>query len=166
MNTPQNPPQRPSRRIPVPSDVSVLPDEKILRVAEFSYGIYWKGLAVLALGVLVAIKVWTLGLYLMTIAGIMLGVAYVTKHYLLLILTDKRILVRSGILRMDTVQLPLERVESAELERTIPGALLGYAAVVLTGTGSRVIAVPFVDHPQIFRRVVDEQIYATAKKDK
>ena len=154
------------KRIPLPADVSVLPDEKLIRVAEFHWGIYWKGLVVLAIGLLVATQVWTMGLYIMVIAGLMLGTSYLTKHYLLLILTDKRLLVRTGIIRMDTVQMALERIESVELERTIPGMILGYAAVVITGTGSRVVAVPFVDMPHAFRRLTDEQIYAFNNKDK
>ena len=158
--------QKTGRTIPLPSDVSVLPDEKIIRVADFHWGIYWKGLAVFAIGLLVAIPVWTMGVYIMFIASIMLLVAYMTKHYLLLILTDKRLLMRTGLIRMDTVQLSLERVESVELERTIPGMLLGYASVVITGTGSRVMAVPFVDMPQQFRRLTDERIYAVSQKDK
>ena len=154
------------RRIPLPADVSILPDEKIIRVASFHWGIYWKGLVVLALAVFLLIYVRNLGVFMLIVASGMLGVAYLVKHYLLLILTNKRLLIRSGLIRMDTVQLALDRVESVELERTIPGMLMGYASVVITGTGSRVMAVPFVDQAHQFRRLTDERIYAEQHKDK
>lgn len=158
--------RRKQKRIPLPNDVSIVPDERILRVAQFSNGIYWKGGVVLVFAVLLAIQVLNLGIFLMVVAGIMLGVAYITKHYLLLILTNKRLLIRSGLIRMDTVQMAIDRIESVELERTIPGMALGYASIVVTGTGSRVMAVPFVDEPHVFRRLTDEVIYkATHKQD-
>jgi uncharacterized membrane protein YdbT with pleckstrin-like domain len=151
--------RRKQKRIPLPNDVSIVPDERILRVAQFSNGIYWKGGVVFLFAVLLATQVLNLGIFLMVVAGIMLGVAYITKHYLLLILTNKRLLIRSGLIRMDTVQMAIDRIESVELERTIPGMILGYASVVVTGTGSRVMAVPFVDQPHVFRRLTDDVIY-------
>lgn len=155
--------RRKSRRIPLPNDVSIMPDERILRVAQFSNGIYWKGIVVLVFAGLLTLWVFNLGLFLIVVAGLMLGVSYITKHYLVLILTNKRLLMRSGLIRMDTVQMAIERIESVELERTIPGMVLGYASVVVTGTGSRVMAIPFVDEPHVFRRLTDEVIYKTTQ---
>lgn len=163
MNTPDAAPQ--SRRIPLPNDVSILPGEKIVKIARFHWGIYWKGLVVMAFAVLLLLTVRNLGIFMVLVAGGMLGVAYMTKHYLLLVLTNKRLLIRSGLIRMDTVQLAVDRIESVELERTIPGMIMGYASVVITGTGSRVMAVPFVENPHIFRRLTDEVIYTETHKD-
>lgn len=153
-------------RVPLPADVSVLPHEKVMKVARFHWGIYWKGGMVMALAILLGLYVPNLGIFGMCIATAMLGVSYVTKHFMLLILTNKRLLIRTGLLRMDTVQMSLERIESVELERTIPGLLMGYASVVVTGTGSRVMAIPYVDEAYVFRRLTDEQIYAETHKPK
>lgn len=147
------------RGIPLPHDVSVLPDERVVKVATFSNGIYWKSGAVFLFSLILMMKVQNLGIFLMLVAGVMFGLAYITRHYMVLILTNKRILVRSGLIRMDTIQLPIERIESVELERTLPGLALGYASVILTGTGSRVMGVPYVDQPHIFRRLTDQVIY-------
>jgi uncharacterized membrane protein YdbT with pleckstrin-like domain len=157
---------RQDRKIPLPNDVSLLPDEKLIKNAVFHWGIYWKGCVVGVFGLLLTLKVFNLGVFILFVASLMLGLAYMTKHFMLLVLTNKRLLIRSGLIRMDTVQLSLERVESVELERTIPGMLLGYASVVITGTGSRVMAVPFVDLPHVFRRLTEERVYAEHHKDK
>ncbi len=145
--------------IPLPSDVSVLPEERVLKIARFNNGIYWKSAGVFIFAALLMTRVFNLGLFLMIVAAIMFGVAYITKHYLLLMLTNKRVLLRSGLIRMDTVQLPIERLESIEIERTLPGMIMGYGSIVLTGTGSRVMGVPFVDQPHIFRRLADQVVY-------
>jgi uncharacterized membrane protein YdbT with pleckstrin-like domain len=150
--------------VPLPNDVAVLPDEKIIKVARFSNGIYWKAGVVAVLAVVLLIQIQNLGLFMTVVAGIMFGAAYMTKHYLVLILTNRRLLIRSGLVRMDTVQLPIERIESVELGRTIPGMIMGYADVVITGTGSRVIVVPYVDQPQALRRLIDQQLYAQSTR--
>ncbi len=130
-----------------------------MRVAEFHWGIYWKGGVVLLLAIILLIQVFNLGVFLVLVAGLMLGASYMTKQYLVLVLTNKRILLRSGLIRMDTVQLSIDRIESVEVERTIPGLLMGYGSVVITGTGSRVMAVPFVADPHLFRRATDQIFY-------
>lgn len=150
--------------IPLPRDVSLFDEESVVHVATFHNGIYWKGLAVMAFALFLMMRVFNLGLFLVLVAGIMLGIAYVTKHYLLLILTTRRVLLRTGLVRMDTVQLPIDRIESAEIERTIPGMVMGYGGIVFTGTGSRMMAVPYVADPHIFRQKVDRLIYGERKK--
>ncbi len=159
MDTPPVLASQGNRMIPLPNDVSVLPGERVIKVATFSNGIYWKSAGVFVFAVLLMTRVFNLGIFLMLVAGIMFGVAYITKHYLVLVLTNKRVLVRSGLIRMDTVQLPIERLESIEIERTLPGMTLGYGSIVLTGTGSRVMGVPFVDSPHLFRRLADQVVY-------
>ncbi len=138
------------------------PGETLVRLARVSNGIYWKSVAVLILALIVMTSVilFNLGVFLLLVAAIMATHAYLTKHYLILALTDKRVLVRQGILNLDTVQLRYNRIESVELEWSIPGRILSYSVVVMTGTGSRVAVVPFIaDGPQ-FRKDLDERLYA------
>ncbi len=142
------------------------PGETLVRLARISGGIYWKSVAVLILALIVMTSVilFNLGLFLLLVAAIMAAHAYLTKHYLILALTDKRVLVRQGILNLDTVQLRFNRIESVELEWSIPGRLLNYSVVVLTGTGSRIAVIPFIaDGPQ-FRKDLDERLYADENK--
>jgi uncharacterized membrane protein YdbT with pleckstrin-like domain len=125
--------------------------ETLVRQAQIHYGIFWKGVALFVISALLMIKIFNLGAFLMFVSLLMLSVAYLTRYYLLLALTDRRVLIRSGIINLDTVEIQLSRVESVELARTIIGRILGYATVLITGTGSRRIAVPFIGDAETFR---------------
>lgn len=137
-------------------------DERLIHVARISAGIYWKGVAVLILAGLMFLNpfLYNLGIFFIIVALIILANAYLTRYYLLLALTDRQVLLRRGILTLDTVQLRLNRIESVELEWPPMGRLLGYSVVVLTGTGSRIAAIPFVADGPRFRQLLDEMLMA------
>jgi uncharacterized membrane protein YdbT with pleckstrin-like domain len=136
--------------------VTLNSDEDILATGEISYGIFWKAAVVATLAILLLITVRNLGIFLLLVAAIMFVVAYLERYFLLLILTNQRVIIRHGVIKIDTTQIRLSRIESAEVEHTIPGMLLGYGAVVLSGTGSRISAVPFVANASHFRNKLDE----------
>lgn len=129
----------------------LLPDEHLIRVVTISPGIYWKGLTVLVIALLLFIKWPPLGILFLIVSGLMLLIAHLTKHFLLLAATDKRILMRSGIINLDVIQLRYSKIESVELAWTLIGQFLGYASVVITGTGQRVTIIPFVADALQFR---------------
>jgi len=105
----------------------------------------------LVVAILVMLKAFVLGCFLLLVAGIILLVAHMTKYFLLLAATDKRILVRSGIINLDVIQMRYSKIESVELAWTIMGQLLGYASVVISGTGQRVTIIPYVADAIKFR---------------
>ena len=98
------------------------------------------------------------GIFLAGVAVLMFIIASLYKHFLLLVLTDKRVFLRYGILRVDTIQIRHSRIESVETEKTIMGQILGYAAVVIYGTGSRRTAIPFIADALEFRNELDERL--------
>jgi hypothetical protein len=144
------------------------PDEKLVRVARISQAIYWKGIVVFLLAGLLLMNVFlhNLGILLMIVALIILANAYLTRYYLMLVLTDKRVLIRKGILNLDTLQMRLNKIESVELEWSPMGRILQYSVVVVTGTGSRVSSVPFVADGPAFRKQMDDMLYALEEKER
>lgn len=132
----------------------LMPDEKMLRVATISPGIYWKGLTILVIAILLFLKWPPLGILLLVVSGLMLLIAYLTKHFLLLAATDKRVFIRSGIINLDVIQMRYSKIESVELAWTLMGQFLGYSSVVITGTGNRVTIIPFVADGIQFREVM------------
>ncbi len=137
-------------------------DEKVIRVAQIHWGIYWKAAAVGVIALLLLISAFfrPLGIFMALVVFIMFSLATLYKHFLLLVLTDKRVFLRHGILRVDTIQIRHSRIESVETERTIMGLILGYAAVVIYGTGSRRTAIPFIADALEFRNELDEMLTA------
>ena len=132
-----------------------MPGEQVVSMAVISGGIYWKGIALFIVSVLVMLKAFSLGAFLMFVSLLMLSIAYLTKYYLLLGATNKRVIIRSGIVNLDVIQLRYSKVESVEQSWTIIGQILHYASVVITGTGRRVVVIPFVANAAEFRSAIN-----------
>ncbi len=137
-------------------------EEVILR-AHFHWAIYWKAIAVLLLALVMMILipfVMPIAMLVGVCGVLMLITAALTQHYMLLVITNKRILARYGLLQMDVVDIRLSKVESIDLERMLPGHLLGYASVVVLGTGQRMIRVQYIANAEDFRRYYNEMVLA------
>jgi len=74
--------------------------------------------------------------------------------------TNRRVLIKTGIASRRTTDLMLSRVESIGVEETAAGRVLGYGSVVVRGTGGTPEPFLMIAHPQEFRRAVQEQIGA------
>jgi uncharacterized membrane protein YdbT with pleckstrin-like domain len=74
--------------------------------------------------------------------------------------TDRRVLIKTGIGNRRTLDLMLSRVESIGVEETFFGRMLGYGSVVVHGTGGTPESFVMIAHPKEFRRSVQQQIGA------
>lgn len=142
--TQQSEPKKRKKRLQGADDLLVKGEQIVEQAVIHSLGIYWKGLAVLAFAVLVGLLVFELGVLLAVTAIIMLIYATIKKEILMLVLTNKRMLFRYGILQVDVVDIRFSKIESVELERMPPGYIMGYSNVVIMGTGQRFVVIPYV----------------------
>lgn len=74
--------------------------------------------------------------------------------------TNRRVLIKTGLMSRRTLDLMLARVESIAVEETAFGRMLGYGSLVVRGTGGTPEPFEKIAHPQEFRRAVQEQIGA------
>ncbi len=139
--------------------------EEIILRARLHGAIYWKSIAVLLLALLMFFVIPPFGFLLGAVGVVMLCTAILTQHYLLLAITNKRVLARYGLLQMDVVDIRLSKIESIDLERMLPGHLFGYASVVVAGTGQRLIRVPYIGNAESFRRYYNEMVLAEEGND-
>ena len=146
---------------------SILTDgEDLLMRADIHWAIYWKPVAVLIFACLVALMAVELGILFGIVGVLMLVHAVLVKSFLLLALSNKRVLTRYGLLQMEVVDIRFSKIESIELERMLPGMLLGYANVVIMGVGQRYFRIPYISNATEFRRAYNDivlQYEGTAK---
>jgi uncharacterized membrane protein YdbT with pleckstrin-like domain len=74
--------------------------------------------------------------------------------------TNRRILIKTGIMSRRTIELLLSRVESIVITEPFLGRMLGYGTVIVRGTGGTPEPFTLIAHPTEFRRHVQEQIEA------
>ena len=70
--------------------------------------------------------------------------------------TNRRVIIKVGLVSRRTVELNLEKVESIGVEQTILGRILGYGTIVVVGTGGTKEPFLRIADPMGFRRAVNE----------
>lgn len=73
-------------------------------------------------------------------------------------LTNKRVLMKCGVIRRNSVEILLSKIESIQVEQSIIGRLFGYGTVVITGSGGSKTPFPRVDAPFELRKRVQEKL--------
>ncbi|MGB0720594.1 MAG: PH domain-containing protein [Bdellovibrionales bacterium] len=142
-----------NKRSHVDLDSMLVEGEHIVEQAVITTAIYWKAVAVLIVALVFALGVAIqLGVLLAVVSILMFIFATFKREILFCVLTDKRIFVRYGLLQIDVVDIRFSKIESIEIERMLPGYLMGYANLVVAGTGNRYIVIPYVSNADDIRR--------------
>ena len=72
--------------------------------------------------------------------------------------TNKRVLLKTGLIRRNSFEVLLTKVEGIQVDQGILGRILGYGSVTVTGTGGAKDPFPRIAKSLNFRRIVQEQI--------
>jgi uncharacterized membrane protein YdbT with pleckstrin-like domain len=109
------------------------------------------------------ILIW-LGLAAFLVAAILLGIGLVKRGATVMVLTNKRVIVKTGLASRRTIELLLSRIESIAVEEPAMGRVLGYGTVVIRGTGGTPEVFEKISHPLEFREHVQSQISSGQKQ--
>jgi uncharacterized membrane protein YdbT with pleckstrin-like domain len=95
---------------------------------------------------------------LILFGNLILAIAWVRRSATEMAVTNKRVIIKIGFLTKRTIELFLSKVESVEVEQTLPGRMLGYGSITVRGTGGTNEPFSHVANPLEFRRQVQHQI--------
>lgn len=65
--------------------------------------------------------------------------------------TDHRVIYKTGLLARHTLEMNRSKVESVDVNQSIPGRFLGYGTVIVRGTGGSFEPIAFIGDPLTFR---------------
>lgn len=147
-------------------DSLLVSGEQVVAKADVSPFIYWQSVAVFLLAIVVGLMAWQIGVLLAVTALLMFAYSTIKKEILFLVVTNKRVLARYGILQVDVVDIRFSKIESIELKRMPTGYLMGYSDVVIMGTGQRYITIPYVGNGQEIRQTYNRLTLPTDGEDK
>ncbi len=71
-------------------------------------------------------------------------------------LTNRRIMIKTGIIRRHTLELNLGKVESFQVRETLWGRIVGYKTIILTGSGGTHQPFKYVAQAREFQKKVTE----------
>ena len=77
--------------------------------------------------------------------------------------TNKRVIVKSGLVDRRTTEILLSRIESVVVDEPAMGRILGYGTVIVRGTGGTPEVFQRIQHPLKLREQVQSQIAGEPK---
>ena len=92
------------------------------------------------------------------VAVIVFGAGLVRRGATVMALTNKRVIVKTGLASRRTIEILLSRIESVVVEEPAMGRVLGYGTVIIRGTGGTPETFDKIAHPLEFRAQVQGQI--------
>jgi len=96
-------------------------------------------------------------------AGALFFIGILRRNATEMAVTSKRVIVKTGIAELRTVEILLSRIESVAVDEPALGRLLGYGTVIVRGTGGTPETFEKIYHPLEFREQVQRQIAGWAK---
>lgn len=74
------------------------------------------------------------------------------------VVTNKRVLMKVGIIQRQSLEILLKQVESIAVHQGILGRIFGYGSITIVGTGGTKETFHRIEAPLLFRRKIQEQI--------
>jgi uncharacterized membrane protein YdbT with pleckstrin-like domain len=78
--------------------------------------------------------------------------------------TDKRVLVKVGLVQRDSLETLLSKIEAIGVDQTLLGRMLGFGTITIVGTGGTRETFDRIASPLEFRRQVQAQIVANEER--
>ena len=142
---------------------NLMDGEQIVYEARQHWMIYWKPFLLLLIGIglfaiptsdMALIMQICMSLVLLVVAGIWAVNIYGGRKY---ILTNRRLILKRGLVRHESTDLVLRRCEGVSIAQSIMGRLLGYGTVTVS-TGEVANQFQLIEHPVEFATHINQQI--------
>ncbi len=82
-------------------------------------------------------------------------IRYATSEYGI---TNKRIMLKTGWINTNSLELFIDKIEAIYVDQTILGRILNYGTLRIVGTGGTQDPFPFIPSPLAFRKMALEQV--------
>ena len=96
-----------------------------------------------------------LGVFALLIPTIFFGlIAVINVMTTELAVTNQKVIGKTGFIQRVSIDLPLDKLESINIDQGVMGRILGFGRVSIRGVGGNNVSIPFIKNPLDFRRVV------------
>ena len=107
--------------------------------------------------------------WIIYLPGIILSIVFIGLFMILgawirsfsteLAVTNKRVIIKTGLLSRRTLEMNLAKIENIAVDQSIMGRIFGYGSITVIGTGGTKEPFHKIANPLDFRRAVQDQSY-------
>ena len=137
-------------------------DSDIVYLARLNAIIFFWPVALIAGGIFLTFEVPVArqpSLIFIGIGIIWVFMTWVTYLFSSLTIKQKRVILRTGIIVRQTIDIPLNKIESIDIRQSLLGSLLKYGALVITGTGGTRHLINYINRPLTCRRHIEQLMH-------
>lgn len=99
------------------------------------------------------------GLVIAVIGLIWSFLMWLTYQFSSLTIKEKQVILRSGILVRQTIDISLNKIESIDIRQSIIGSIFQYGSLLITGTGGTRQCMGYVAKPLTCRRHIEQLMH-------
>ena len=120
------------------------PGEQVRHISSIHWIVYWPGVAVALLAVVaywlsetrLLTGLWRYTAYALALVAVVLLIQQLFQWWVIEIaVTDRRVIYKKGLIRRETNEMNMDKVESVQIDQSILGRMLDYGNVRILGTG-------------------------------
>lgn len=134
------------------------PGEKVVYEGKMTSLMFvWPGV-ILALGLIIGVAVPLAGLPIVGVGLLYALYAYLAWSHSEYVITNRRVILKTGIISRDTFEMRLEKIESILFSQSIFERLLNYGNITVTGTGDTSREFKNLADPLKFKLVAEQEM--------
>jgi uncharacterized membrane protein YdbT with pleckstrin-like domain len=139
-------------------DKHLMSGETIIYQTKLNWTEYLKGLLIIFFGLYFISNSGVFGGILIFFGILSLGMSYLRISSSEFAVTDKRVLIKVGIFRTQSLETMLNKVEGIHVDQGIIEKMVDSGTIIVKGTGGTNNPFRNIDNPFAFRSAVNEQI--------
>lgn len=119
---------------------------------------FWPGLALIGAIALILYlpQLREVGYGLVFFALIWILMTWVTYYFSSLTIKTNQVILRTGVVVRQTIDIPLGKIEAIDIRQSIMGSILRYGMVCITGTGGTRRVINYLHNPLTCRRYIEQ----------
>jgi uncharacterized membrane protein YdbT with pleckstrin-like domain len=127
--------------------VEAAPDEQVTYRARLHWMLFAPPVAMFAAGLVSAFFQPPAAIALLLFSIVAIAAAYMKFSTTEIVITDRRVIYKTGLLARKTVEMNKDKIESIDVSESIFGRLFDFGAVTVKGTGGGLEAIQNVAAP-------------------
>lgn len=139
-------------------DQNLMANEQVIYKAKLHWIVFITPIILFVLGLLFISASGAFGGILILVALINLAIAFLNFTTSEFGITNKRVIIKVGIIKRNSLDTVLKKIESITVNQSIFGRILGYGSIIVSGSGGTPQPFSKIADPLEFRKKVNEQI--------
>lgn len=133
-------------------------NSNIIYLARLHWIIFIYPCLILGIGVQVSNALYNLpeiGYFIIGGAFLWGGATWLKYQFSSLTIQKKQVILRTGILLRQTIDIPMSKIESIDVRQSIIGSIFRYGTLIITGTGGTQQCITHLSKPLTCRRHIE-----------